>query len=149
MEQAKIIRMVSVFVTVVCAVGTNSAHAKSVYAITDHINSTLKAYEIKGNQLEYQADVEVTDFDSGAVDTTICSQLGRIFITYEGSAKIVWSNAKTLLQEGYIDLRDVYPPAGSLAGVVADEGKGLVSTVERRGDKLYIFGPGSKMGVLR
>ena len=70
MEHAKIVRMVSVFLTFVCAISNNFAHAKSVYAITDHHASTLRAYDIQGDQLEYQADVEVTDYANGAVGVT-------------------------------------------------------------------------------
>ena len=139
MEQAKIIRIVLLLVTFVCAVFANSAHAKSVYAITDHEKSTLRAYDIQVDQLEYQDDVDVTDFASGAVGITISSQLGRMFITYEGSAKIVWAKAKTMEQEGFIDLGVDYG-ADQLAGVVADEEKELVYTVERAGNKLYILG---------
>jgi len=108
MEQEKILRMVSLFLTVVCTIGNNSAHAKSVYAITDHHASTLKAYDIQGDKLEYQADVKVTDFATGAVNVTINSQLGRMFIVYENSAKIVWADAKSLRQKGFIDLRDTF-----------------------------------------
>jgi hypothetical protein len=65
MEQEKIIRIVSVFLTFVCVLSTSSAQAKTVYAITDHINSTLRAYDIQGDKLEYQTDVEVTDYAKG------------------------------------------------------------------------------------
>ena len=125
MKRTRIISMVSVFVTFVCSVGLNFANAKSVYAITDHHSSTLRAYDIQGDQLEYQYDVEVTDYATGASDVTINSQLKRMFITYEGSAKIVWANAKTLMQEGYIDLGGAPCYASDFAGIVADELKGL------------------------
>jgi len=119
MNQAKGISIVLIFVAIVCSVSVDSVKAKMVYAITDHINSTLKTYEIKGNQLEYQADVEVSDFDSGAVDTTIISQLEQLFITYEGDPNIVWANPKSLRQEGVIDLGSYN--ASQFAGIVADE----------------------------
>jgi len=55
-----LLRVVLVMVGTVCTVGANSAQAKSVYAITDHNASTLKAYEIQGDQLEYQEDAKST-----------------------------------------------------------------------------------------
>jgi hypothetical protein len=124
-EQVKIIGVVCIFVAVVCVVSANSAQAKTVYAITDHVNSTLRAYEIYGDQLKYQADVEVTDYATGAVDVTIDSQLELLFITYEKSAKIVWADAKTMEQKGFIDLGGAPYNASELAGIVEDEEKGL------------------------
>ena len=52
--QLKINLMVISFISFLFS---NSALAKSVYAITDHQDSTLKAYKIVGDQLQYQADV--------------------------------------------------------------------------------------------
>jgi len=76
----------------------NKSQAKSVYAITDHHSSTLKAYDIQGDKLEYQADVEVADYANGAIGIAICSRLERIFVTYEDEGKIVWADSKTLKQ---------------------------------------------------
>ncbi len=116
-----------------------TVQAKSLYAITDHHASTLKAYEIQDSNLAYQADVNVTAYATGAADVTIDSELELLFITYEDSPKIVWASAKSLEQQGVIDLRDIYPSAGQLAGIVADEQKQRVYVVERGGSKLYIL----------
>jgi len=116
----------------------HSAIAKSLYAITDHHASTLKAYKIIDDELEYQEDVNVVDYATGAVDVTIDSNLELLFITYEDAGKIVWANAKSLEQEGYIDLSGSPIYASELAGIVADEQKQRVYTVERGGYKLYI-----------
>jgi len=105
MERVEKIKMLLIIVAVtLCLADVNSARAKSVYAITDHHAGALKAYKIQGNQLEYQANVEVTNYELGPVDVTVDSNLEILFITYEASAKIVWANAKTLEQEGFIDL---------------------------------------------
>ena len=117
----------------------NSALAKSVYAITDHEASTLKAYKIIGDQLQYQANVDVTNYASGAVGISIDSNLKLLFITYENSGKIVWADARSLEQKGFIDLSSAPINATQLAGIVADEEKQRVYVVERQDDKLYIL----------
>lgn len=131
--------MISVLVLIVCTFGTSQVSAKSVYAITDHHASTLRAYKIMGDQLEYQATVYVTNYASGAVDVTIDSNLELLFITYEDAGKIVWVNAKTLQQEGFIDLSGAPCYAGSLAGIVADEQKQRVHVVGRASNRLFIL----------
>ena len=140
MERVEKIKGALIVVTAICFLaGINSAIAKSVYAITDHGASTLKAYRIQGNQLEYQANVDVTNYAAGAGGITIDSNLELLFITYEGSAKIVWANAKTLEQEGFIDLSGAPCYAGNLTGIVADEAKQRVYVVERYSNRLFIL----------
>jgi len=126
--------------SIVFSFSTDSAYAKkSVYAITDHDASTLKAYEIQGDQIQFQEYVEVDDYAFGAVDVTCDSNSEHLFITYEGSTRIVWASAKTLQQEGYIDLRDYNPSVESLAGIVADEEKQTEYVVGRSTNNLYIL----------
>ncbi|HIJ53266.1 MAG TPA: hypothetical protein HPP66_08950 [Planctomycetes bacterium] len=122
-----------------CFVSIRSAEAKSVYSITDHHASTLRAYKIVSDQLEYQANVDVTNYASGAVDVTIDSNLELLFITYEDAGKIVWVNAKTLQQEGFIDLSGEPCYTGSLGGIVADEQKQRVYVVGRALNRLFIL----------
>jgi len=112
-----------------------TAKAKSLYAITDHAASTLRAYDIQNDQLRYQADANVPNLGSGAVDVTIDSNLKLLFVTYESSAIIVWVNVENLAQEGFTTV----PEASNLAGIVADEAKQRVYAVERDGDRLYMF----------
>ncbi len=148
MKRIGTIRDILVFVLVICTIGTNQARAKSVYAITDHELSTLKAYMIDGDQLEYQEDVNVTDYALGAVGITIDSNLELLFITYEDAGKIVWANAKTLQQEGFIDLSGAPCYAGNLTGIVADEAKQRVYVVERYSNKLYILSWNNDQDIL-
>ena len=61
------IRVILATISLTSFIFSNSALAKSVYAITDHQASTLKAYKIVGDQLQYQANVNVTDYAAGAV----------------------------------------------------------------------------------
>ncbi len=116
MKRMRIISVISVFLIFICIIGANQAIAKSVYAITDHEASTLKAYMIDGDQLQYQEDVNVTGYASGAVGITIDSNLELLFITYEDAGKIVWASANTLEQEGFIDLSGAPCYAGNLTG---------------------------------
>jgi len=125
----------------------NKSQAKSVYAITDHHSSTLKAYDIQGDKLEYQADVEVADYANGAVGIAICSRLERIFVTYEDEGKIVWADSKTLKQKGFMDLCDVYSSAGNLAGIVADEEKELDLRISSCYNKIILL-PEKMSGII-
>ena len=79
--------------------------AKSVYALTDHGNSTLKAYQIQDDQIQFQKYVQVDDYALGAVDVAIDSSRELIFLTYENSTRIVWADTRTMQQKGYIDLQ--------------------------------------------
>jgi len=112
----------------------STAEAKSLYAITDHDASTLIVYNIQGDRLKHQAHTYVTKYATGAVGLAIDSNLKILFITYESSAVIEWVNAETLAQEGFITISGV----SNLAGIVADEAKQRVYTVERESNRLYI-----------
>lgn len=139
MKRTRIISVISVLVLIVCKFGTSQVSAKSVYVITDHHASTLRAYKIVSDQIEYQADVDVTDYATGAVDVAIDSKLELLFITYEDAGKITWVNANTLQQEGFIDLSEPPCYAGNLAGIVADEQKQRVYVVGRASNRLFIL----------
>ena len=95
MFKPKLFITASLTIVTLCLFVASSAVAKSVYAITDHHASKLQAYKIQDSNLVYQADVNVIDYATGAVDVAIDSQLELLFITYEGSARIVWAGAKT------------------------------------------------------
>jgi len=42
-----------------------TAEAKSVHAITSHPDNKLKKHEIQSNQLEYQTEINVTNYGAG------------------------------------------------------------------------------------
>jgi len=131
------------FVATVCSVSVDSAQAKMVYAITDHDNSTLKGYNIHGDELESQATGDIRDYAVGAVGITADSQLQRLFVTYEAPNQpriIVWANALNMKEEGSVTVPNPEGGVQGLAGIVADEGKKLVYAVTRERDKLYILG---------
>ena len=111
--------------------------AKSVYAITDHGNSTLKAYKIQGDQIQFQEYVQVDDYASGALDATINSSRELLFLTYESSTRIVWADTRTMQQKGYIDLHNIYSAAEQLAGMTTCEEKNRIYAIERAKNNLY------------
>lgn len=113
---------------------SSTTKAKSLYAITDHDTSTLKAYDIRGLQLVYQGTSDIPNYGTGAVGITIDSSLKLLFVTYANSPIIVWVNAETLAQEGSA----IVPGATNLAGIVSDEGKQRLYAVERAGHTLHI-----------
>ena len=140
MSRLKLPGIAILVMSIIFPFSTDSTYAKkSVYAITNHDNSTLKAYSIQGDQIQFQEDVQVIGYASGAVDVTCDSNSEQLFITYENSSSIFWANAKTLEQEGYIDLADFDPSAGGLAGVVADDTKNRIYVVVRETQHLYIL----------
>lgn len=129
-EGATLLRRVALLILLVSCI-CDSAEAKSVYAITDHNRGMLKVYKIEGDQL---LKCRIGAEFSSAVDVTVDSNLKLLFITFEENANIVWADAETIEQKGFITI------AGSsqLAGVVADETKQMVYALERGSNRLYI-----------
>jgi len=76
----------------------NLAHARSVYVITDWA-STVKAYDIQGDQIVEQATVENLEDHGGAVGLALDHDSETLFVTYEGSNVIEMVNAKTMISE--------------------------------------------------
>ena len=76
----------------------HTAHARSVYVITDGY-STIKAYDIQGDQIVEQATVENLAVHGGAVGLALDPGSETLFVTYEGSGIIEMVNAKTMISE--------------------------------------------------
>jgi len=75
--------------------------AKSVYVITDR-DSTVTAYRIAGDQIQYQATAEdLPDNGLGAVGLALDPDSGTLFVTYEKDDepldKIELINARTMI----------------------------------------------------
>ena len=88
------------FLIVCTNIATVEVQGKSVYAIADHDASTIKAYEIQGDKIVYQATAQnVPQHDNGAVDLTIDPCSLYIFVTYEDSDTIELINARTMIAE--------------------------------------------------
>jgi hypothetical protein len=117
----------------------NSVEAKSVFAITKHTDNIIGAYEIIGNQIEYQTQHAAPDppGSARAVDVEVESESGYIFVTYEFSEVIALVNAKTMTNEGTIDA----PGASNLAGLAIEQRDNLVRlfTVDRGSNHLYVY----------
>jgi len=114
-----------------------AAQAKSLYVI-DNINADptpISAYDIQGTALVFQATYNVPDHASGAVGLGIDSDSEFLFVTYEGGNVIELVNAKTMQSEGTTTAVN----ASNLAGIVVDQGKTKVYTVDRSTDHLYVY----------
>jgi len=79
-------------------ISTVQAARKSVYAVTNHSYSTIAAFKIVNNELEYQTETNL-HFGSGAVGLAIDPDSATMFVTYEGSNIIEMVNAKTMVSE--------------------------------------------------
>jgi DNA-binding beta-propeller fold protein YncE len=111
--------------------------AKSVYAIAD-INSSptpIVAYDIQGNLIVYQNTYSVPYDGWGAVGLGIDSDNEILFVTYEQSDTIQLLDAKTFADLG----TTTAPGASNLAGILLDHDEGLLYTVDRYTDNLYVY----------
>lgn len=122
---------------------------KSVYLVADHhANPTpINAYGLPfaGYPLEYQQTYEVVSYAGGAsglamfedpnADGDISDAL--IFVTYEFSNLIEAFRAVDFMRHPQSPM--VAAGAVDLAGIVVDQGKRLIYTVDRRSNKLYIY----------
>ena len=114
-----------------------AGQAKSVYVIDD-INKSptpISAYDITGATLVYQATHDVPEHGWGAVGLAIDTDAEYLFVTYERSDIIQLINAKTMKSEGSTKA----PSASNLAGIVVDQGRKKVYTVDRLTDHLYVY----------
>lgn len=117
--------------------GAGEASAKSMYVISS-INSNptpIQAYDIQGNNIVYQATYGVPYYAGGAVGLAIDTDSKFLFVTYEGSNFISLINATTMTSQG----TTTAPGASNLAGIVVDQNKQKVYTVDRNTNKLYVY----------
>jgi len=114
-----------------------AAQAKSLYVI-DNINASptpISAYDIQGTSLVYQTTHNVPSYAGGAVGLGIDTDSEFLFVTYEFTNKIELINAKTMQSEGTATA----PNASDLAGIVVDQGKSKVYTMDRDTNHLYVY----------
>jgi uncharacterized repeat protein (TIGR01451 family) len=114
------------------------ALAKSLYAIAGiNANPTpIRAYNINPDgTLTYQAEYGVPSYAGGAVGLAIDTASETLFVTYEVSNIIQLVDARTMTGIGSATA----PGAYDLAGIVMDEAKKLLYTVDRYSSNLYVY----------
>jgi len=131
-----IICILSLFGTI----STTQAANKSVYAITNHSNSTISSFKIINNELKYQTETQLgMPEGSGAVGLAIDPDSWTIFVSYDGSKNI-----------GVIDARLMKPEEDpvviapwELAGIVWDNTVDRLYGIRREGstslDNIVIY----------
>lgn len=127
-----------VFLVIAIAMAGNVS-AKSLYVIAN-INQAptpVQAYDIQPapTYLVYQATYGVPYYGIGGVGLTIDTDSKMLFVTYESSNKIQLVDATTMTNKG----TTTAPGASNLAGIVVDQDKQKVYTVDRNTNKLYIY----------
>jgi fimbrial isopeptide formation D2 family protein len=121
---------------------TKTATAKSLYVIADILGASesnvqpVQAYDIGfDGTLTFQAQHDIYHTMLGAVGMAIDADSGYVFITYEASNEIQLLDPITMVDAG----RTTAPDALDLAGIVYDHEKGLLYTVDRRINNLYVY----------
>ncbi len=121
---------------------TNTATAKSLYVIADikgaSVDKTqpVQAYDIGvDGTLTFQAQHDIPHRMLGAVGMAIDADSGYVFITYEAGDEIQLLDPITMTDAG----TTIAPDAKDLAGIVYDHHKGLLYTVDRRQNTLYVY----------
>ncbi len=127
----------SIILSLLVTCSAQTAHAKSVYVITNHGASIIKAYDIQNDQIQYQATAEnLPGQGLGAVGLALDPDSQIIFITYENSEIIDMLNAKTMI---YKQNQVTVPGAAGLAGIAFDKSKQKLYVVDRETNKLYVY----------
>jgi len=134
-SQKNALRILSLIFLVV-----STTAGRSVYVINDTTNSQLQAYKIEDANLIWQANYVCkteTVVGIGAVGLAVDeSEYGEfLFVTFEGESEIELVNAKTMQ---YVDMVTAEGSA-NLAGIVADQNKSKVYTMERYTNHLYSY----------
>jgi len=111
------------------------AEGKSVFAVASHASSAIKAYAIEPDGVSYLGTfLNTQSFGVGATGLCVWPSVQRLFVTYEGSATIAWMSTKRLEWD---PSHRVDIPESNLAGLVADESKGLLYVVSRNTGHLF------------
>jgi hypothetical protein len=133
-KQVTSVQFLIIFLLITCPAQT--AHTKSVYVITTHGSSIIKAYDIQDDQIHYQATAENLQSQGlGAVALALDPDSQILFVTYEDSGIIEMLNAKTMISE---QNPVTVPGADSLAGIAFDKYKQKVYVVQRETNILYV-----------
>ena len=119
-----------------CLAGPSSA--KSLYVIASQdseYTSRIQAYNVNADgTLTYQATY--TPAGNSAVGLALDNASNTLFVSTEVSGYLTVIDAKTMTSLGSPVLA---PGAYDLAGIVMDEGKQLLYTMDRGTDQLYVY----------
>jgi uncharacterized repeat protein (TIGR01451 family) len=130
------------------AVLTGPATAKSLYVIANiNANPTpIRTYDIQSapNYLVLQSQVGVPFRAGGGVGLGIDTAANKLFVTYENSNVIQLVDAVSFANLG----TTTAPNAFNLAGIVVDQGKNKVYTVDRGTNRLYVYSWNSATNTL-
>jgi uncharacterized repeat protein (TIGR01451 family) len=113
------------------------SYAKSLYVI-GNINASptpILSYDIQDQNIAYQATHNIPRLGGGAVGITIDTDSSTLFVTYEFSGTIQLIDAENMSALGTA----AAPGARNLAGIVVDQSKNKVYTVDRASNKLYVY----------
>ena len=117
---------------------SSTASAKSLYVIAD-INASptpINTYNINPDgSITFQSTASVPRLAGGAVGLAIDTTAEVLFVTYEVSNTIQLLDATTFADLGTATA----PGASNLAGIVVDQGKSLLYTVDRNTPNLYVY----------
>lgn len=117
---------------------TGLSLAKSLYVIADinTIPTPIRAYNVNADgTLTFQAEYSVPGEGGGAVGLAVDTATNFLFVTYEFSNIIHLVDAKTMTDKG----TTTAPGAYDLAGIVVDDAKQLIYTVDRYSSNLYVY----------
>lgn len=118
--------LVTLFILATAMVGCSFGKSLYVLADTNDNATPIQAYDIQGDKIVYQSTVD-TGFGWGSVGLAIDTDSKTLFMTQENSGTIRKIDAQTFADLGQV----VAPGASDLAGIVVDQGKGLVYAVDR------------------
>jgi uncharacterized repeat protein (TIGR01451 family) len=132
---------VVLLIVIVFSCATTNAD-QSLYVIS-HSGSYLRAFEIDGNQLVFQKQIQVDYHGWGAIDLAIDNESNVIFISYEnasinGSAILEIVNSKSLQEYEDIDQIVLDGPT-NFTGMVYDPTRKVLFGTQRNTNHLYAF----------
>lgn len=114
-----------------------AVQSRSLYAITNHGDSTISAYKILGDEIQKQLETNI-DWGKGVVGLALDPDSAMLFFSYDNSQKLELINAKTMTE-----IKNIRPPF-ELAGIAFDKSKQKFydiipsSTIPGPGDALII-----------
>ena len=117
---------------------TGPVAAKSLYVVASLSGSPIRAYDINPTTglITYQTQHSVTNYSGGAVDITIDSDTGILFVVYEFSPTINVLDGKTMKSIGTVNM-----PVSSArsAGIVYDHTRKRLYAAFRSKGSIYSY----------